>query len=132
MTHIRFTEEQIREIYPVLYRKVFEKECENKPDTVLAVPDGDKFKCYLAGYWVNKVTFYIQDAGVLPEYRFKGLLKCFGEALEDFSGVRFLSMTENHNVTAMKTLLLSGFRPIGGKFIDNVYFVEWLLEAKNG
>ena len=132
MAHVFFTDEQIKNVYPELYRKVFDKECEYQPDMVLAVPDGNGFKCYMAGYWIDKRTFYIQNAGVLPEYRLKGFLKCYKEAVDSFNGVRFLSMTDNNNIVAMKTLLYSGFKPIGGKFIDEIYFVEWLMEAKNG
>ena len=132
MTHIFFTDDQIKNVYPVLYKEVFNEECKNKPNVVLAVPDGNNFSCYLAGYWLGNYSFYIQDAGVIPEYRLKGFLRHLKGALNSLVGVRFITMTDNQNITAMKTLLLVGFKPIGGKFIDNIYYVEWLLEAQNG
>lgn len=127
--HIVLTAEQRKTIYPILYRKVFNEETKNKPNAVLAIPDGDGFSCYMAGYWINDKTFYIQDAGVLPEYRLKGHLKHFVKGLKQFKSIKFLTMTDNQNITAMKTLLMTDFKPIGGKFIDNIYYVEWLWEA---
>jgi len=128
MRPIVFTTEQKNADYPNLYKEVFGKDTDNNPSVVMAVPNGDGFSCYMAGYWTNPRQFYIQDAGVLPEYRLKGYLKHFVKLMEQFKDIQFLAMTDNQNVAAMKTLLMTNFKPIGGKLIDDIYYVEWLWE----
>ena len=79
---------------------------------------------FLSGYMAYDNSFYIQYAGIMPEFRNKGFIRHFKSMLED--NVSYITATENTNTAAMKTLMVTGFLPIGGRYGGDLkYYVEW-------
>lgn len=91
---------------------------------MMATDDNESVVGFMSGFWNYDDSFYIQYAGVVPEYRKKGYTQYIKEMLED--GINYICVTENDNVPAMTTLLKVGFIPIGmrqgGK---REMFIEW-------
>jgi ribosomal protein S18 acetylase RimI-like enzyme len=95
---------------------------------MMATDDNSSVVGFMSGFWNYDDSFYIQYAGVVPEYRKKGYTQYLNQMLED--GINYICVTENDNVPAMTTLLKIGFIPIGirqgGK---RECFIEWARRA---
>lgn len=86
---------------------------------------------FLSGYTAHDNSFYIQYAGIMPEFRKKGYIRHFKLMLND--NTDYITATENTNTAAMKTLIAVGFLPIGGRYgSDLKYYVEWARGSDNG
>jgi ribosomal protein S18 acetylase RimI-like enzyme len=120
--------------YLDLHRQVFGDNIVNVtvPDIVQIVKKDDgEIIGFLSGYEAHDNSFYIQYAGILPEFRKKGFIRHFKSMLSD--NTAYITATENTNITAMKTLMAVGFLPIGGRFGGDLkYYVEWARRANNG
>lgn len=118
------------ELFEQLYIDVFGAEYGERtlPDEIQVgyTDDGEPFG-FMSGFWQYDKSFYIQFAGVVGKYRMKGLVKHFKRLLQE--GVTYICLAKNDNVNAMKTLLLMGFQPFGGRITDDGYFVEWIRRA---
>jgi len=92
--------------------------------------NGDTFG-FLSGYKAHDNSFYIQYAGIMPEYRNKGYVRYFKLMLN--SNMSYITAVENSNIVAMKTLMSVGFLPIGGRYGGDLkYYVEWARRSDNG
>jgi hypothetical protein len=121
-----------RDVFAVLYKNVFGKEIGKHPEVVYVGKTSDGvIGGFVAGHWEMGGTFFIEFAGVLPEFRNKGWLRYIKMLLDPC--VEYMTMTENTNVTAMKTLLHTGFIPIGSRLWGGTFFIEWVRRGvKNG
>ena len=95
------------------------------PDIIYLCKTDDKITFgFVSGHRAYDNSFYIQYAGILPEFRKKGYIRYFKAMLED--NMDYMTATENTNVPAMKTLMAVGFLPIGGRYGGDLkYYVEW-------
>jgi len=101
--------------------------------TVVAEDDG-KLVGFVSGYWRSKNCFYIQYAGIDPDYasppRTARLLR---EAVEFIGCENYLTLVGNNNRAALYAIMRAGFTPIGFRqSLDGKGFVEWALEVKRG
>jgi hypothetical protein len=87
--------------------------------------NGDTFGV-VSGHWNFDKSFYIQYAGILPEYQKGAYLRHINAILKNI-GKSFITVTANTNIPAMKTLLAIGFVPIGTRtdVKDGTFYVEW-------
>lgn len=118
------------ELFSKLYLDVFGTEYGDRklPDVLyIGFLDDGEPAGFISGFWQYDKSFYIQFAGVVQKYRMKGLVKHFKQLLQE--GITYICITENTNINAMKTLLLTGFVPFGGKFSGGNYFVEWVRRS---
>ena len=95
------------------------------PDIVQVIKkDNGDVVGFLSGYIAHDDSFYIQYAGIMPEFRKKGFIRHFKTMLDD--NISYITATENTNTAAMKTLMVTGFLPIGGRYGGDLkYYVEW-------
>ena len=108
--------------YPALHNLVFGFEAEApKVITVLKTDNYDTVG-FLSGFWLETGVFYIEYAGVLPEYQLKGYLKYISKMLN--AETTYITAVENINVVAIKTLLSIGFIPMGFNMKGGKAFIE--------
>ena len=116
-----------RETFALMYEAVFGVPYtkEKTPDVVMmASDDNSSVVGFLSGFWNYDDSFYIQYAGVVPEFRKKGYAQYLNQMLED--GINYICVTENDNVPAMTTLIKIGFIPIGMRYGGKrECFIEW-------
>ena len=119
-------------IYPELFKATFGKECKDIPEVVRVAKTKDNVIVgFLSGHWELNATFYIEYAGVLPEFRNKGWLRYMKLMLESY--VNYLTAVENTNVVTGKALYSLGFIPVGSRYHDNTFYLEWVRRGiKNG
>ena len=121
------------EKYLDLHRQVFgETQNVTVPDIVKVIKkdNGDTIG-FLSGYKAHDNSFYIQYAGIMPEFRKKGYIRHFKMMLN--GNTDYITATENTNIPAMKTLMAVGFLPIGGRYGGDLkYYVEWARGSDNG
>jgi len=130
MEYIQCTPDGIAEVYPKIYREVFGEEYRVLPHNLIVTGSLKDPIGYMCGFWMSENKFYIQDAGVLPKHRNKGLLRQFHHIVESIKGCKLYTMTSNQNVISMKTLLSSGFKPVGSRIgEDSVFYIDWMKEA---
>ena len=121
------TDGEIESLYPNLFRKTFQFDEEiQKPSTVVVIESENKIIAFLSGYWQNKISFYVQYCGVLPDYPRKGRSNKFLKMGMNFIGARFYSTrVPNWDIPIIKILLSLGFIIHGismGK--GNILFLE--------
>jgi hypothetical protein len=121
-----------KDIYPKLFKEVFGKECRDIPEVVkVAKTKGGVTIGFLAGHWELDGTFYIEYSGVLPEFRNKGWVRYIKLMLDPC--INYLTAVENTNIVTGKTLYSLGFIPIGSRYHDNTFYIEWVRRGiKNG
>lgn len=119
------------ETYKELYKSVFNSDCDAVPPTVIVgrKRDGGNIVAFIAGFWNNSNSFYIQNGGVLPEFQRSGVLRYFSCVLDD--AVTYDMAVRNTNVVMLKTALSIGFIPIGCLLQGDGLFIQ-LKRQKNG
>ena len=108
--------EDISNLYPALYKQIFQKEDANQcPSFVYVVFENGEYIGFLSGYLHNLNTFYIQYAGTIEEQRGYKTISAFKEVLKrintEYQNVIFL--IKNDNITAIKIALHEGFKIYG-------------------
>lgn len=135
-----FFNEQIMAIYQNLFNKVFKSQdikeaSEQAPAILYLVYENENIVGFVSGYPTNKITFYIQYAGMLKEYRGHKTLSFFMEATNKIHGdfQRINCMIKNNNIAAIKIALTSKFI-INGIKQDKLknLFVELTREVCHG
>ena len=118
--------------YPELFRQIFNKECKEIPAVVNygfrkdGTPTG-----FLAGHWELEDTFYIEYAGILPEFQKKGWVRYIKKLIDPC--INYLTAVENTNVETGRILYAIGFIPIGCRYHDDTFYIEWLKRGvQNG
>ncbi|MGB2828059.1 MAG: GNAT family N-acetyltransferase [Dehalococcoidales bacterium] len=103
------------------------------PDIIIvAKTDNGNIAAFLSGYISYDNSFYIQYAGVLPEYQKKGLTRSYFTAMLD-KDITYITIVENTHIVMMKLLLAMKFIPFGCRHsTDNNFYIEWIRRAKNG
>lgn len=111
--------------YSELFKEIFNKDCKEIPEVVKygITKDGEKTG-FLAGHWELDGTFYIEYAGILPEYQKKGHLRYLKHIIDPC--VNYLTAVENTNVMTGKILYSIGFIPVGSRYHDDTFYIEWL------
>ena len=118
--------------YPEMFKAVFAKECKDIPEVVRVAKTKEGVVIgFVSGHWELDATFYIEYAGVLPEFRNKGWLRYMKLMLDSY--VNYLTAVENTNVVTGKALYSLGFIPVGSRYTDNTFYLEWVRRGiKNG
>lgn len=118
------------DIYKTLHKQVFGSDDCKIPEVVyIAKTDDDVIFGFISGNWNFDGSFYIEYAGILPEFQKKGYLRHFKKML--LPGVNYITVTHRDNVESQKTLLSMSFKIIGCRF-DGEFYVEWARRVKNG
>jgi len=119
-----------KEIYPQLHMHVFGTVVE-APETVIIGESHGEIIGFLSGHWELNGTFYIEFAGILPEFQNKGYLRYLKKILDPC--VNYLMAVRHDNVVTGKTLYSVGFMPVGSRYHDDTFYIEWLRRGiKNG
>lgn len=118
------------DIYNKLHECVFGQYVNRIPEVVYAAKtsDGVTFG-FISGNWNFDGSFYLEYAGILPDFRRKGYLRHLKSML--LPNVTYITVTNQDNVLAQKTLLSMGFKIIGCRYDDGGFFVEWARRVKN-
>ena len=111
--------------YPELFKRIFLKDCKDIPEVVEygKTKDGE-ITGFLAGHWELTGTFYIEYAGILPEYQKKGWARYSRKLIDPC--VNYLTAVKNTNVETGRILYAMGFIPIGCRHHDDSFYIEWL------
>ena len=137
MKIIRYAWSEIADRYPAIFAKFFENEQYNECDTPFQVvtgeDDGGELVGFLAGYWHNQETLYIQRIGLDQSLRGKHLAMQFVPEVFAWAyqqGIRYLmGVVENTNIPALVVALKAGFRIIGTRMDTNgKLYVEIIKE----
>ena len=124
---MKITELKDKEIYPQLHMHVFGTTVQT-PETVMIGKVNDEIVAFVSGHWELNGTFYIEFAGILPEFRKGGYLKYFKRILDPC--VNYLTAVRNDNAVAGKTLYSVGFIPVGSRYHDDTFYIEWFKVGK--
>lgn len=102
------------------------------PDIIIIAKTDDKnIVAFLSGYISYDNSFYIQYAGVLPEYQKKGLTKRYFSSMLD-KNITYITIVRNTFIVMMKLLLSMGFIPFGCRYDDKKeFYIEWARRAEN-
>ena len=71
-----------KDIYPKLHREVFGKDVETPEVVIVHKNQSGEIVGFVSGHWELDGTFYIEFAGVLPEYQNKGYLRYIKKILD--------------------------------------------------
>ena len=111
------------DLYRSLHKTVFGTDDVKVPEIVYLAKNNDNVTFgFISGHWNFDGSFYIEYAGILPEFQKKGYLRYLKQML--FPNVSYITATHNDNAIAQKALLTMGFRVIGCRY-DGQFFVEW-------
>ena len=120
-----------KDLYPKLHKQVFGTDDFKMPETVyIAKTDDDVIFGFVSGNWNFDGSFYIEFAGILPEFRTKGYLRHLKSIL--IPNVNYITVTHQDNILAQKTLLSIGFKIIGCRCDPGGFYIEWARRVKNG
>ena len=120
-----------KDLYPTLHRAVFGKDVETPEVVIVHENERGAIVGFVSGHWELDGTFYIEFAGVLPMYQKKGYLRYIKKILDPC--VNYLTAVENTNTVTGKTMYALGFIPIGSRYHDDKFYIEWLRRGvKNG
>ena len=121
-----------KELYSQLHYQVFGTNNGKVPEVVYVAKTKDGvIGGFVAGHWEMTGIFYIEYAGALPEFRRKGWLRYIKMLLDP--RISYLTVTEHTHTLIMKTLLSVGFIPVGSRYHDDTFYIEWARQGvKNG
>lgn len=119
-----------RNIYPKLHESVFGAGDVKAPEVVYIAKNEDGLIFgFMSGNWNFDGSFFIEYAGILPDFRKKGYLRYLKDML--LPQVNYLTTTHNENKEAIKTLTNIGFKIIGCRY-DGQFYVEWSRRVNHG
>jgi hypothetical protein len=120
-----------KEEYKRLHKLVFGRSDIDVPDVVhVGVRSDGVTVGFVAGFWLANNHFYIQWAGVLPEYQKRGHLRYFKSTLKD--DATYDMAIRNDNLVTLKTVLSVGFIPIGCIMKENKLYIQVQRGPKDG
>ena len=112
-----------KNIYPVLHKAVFGTDDVKTPEIVyVAKNDDNVIFGFISGNWNFDGSFFIEFAGILPDFRKKGYLRYLKNML--MPNISYITTTNSDNSEAIKTLTNIGFKIIGCRY-DGQFYVEW-------
>lgn len=135
----KYTFEELRGEYLKIYTQVFrEFDSNHIPGSIYLGFRDDVYMGFMAGYFHDKVTFYIQKIGISPELKGKhlaqGILEEVMQYLKTEEKVIFLfAQIETINIPAIITVLHTGWL-VNGYFTDTagVAYVRVIRDLKEG
>ena len=121
------TGEELRTIYPELFKKVFGFDSAGQiPRTVIVTDDLEGF---VSGYLVNTETFYLAWGGHTKG--FTAARRCFQDGEKELkeAGVKwFQTAVENKNTIWQRVLMKMGWFPYGMKVTGGKIYIEYYKE----
>ena len=129
----QLTQEELKTIYPALFKEIFGFWNENElPRIVIVQEDEDKtFRGFMSGYMLTKNAFYMAWGGLKPGLTFKGT-KQYWEDGEDWfrkKGVKlFETKVDCNNTQWQRVILGMGWVPHGVHFANGRLYIEYHKE----
>ena len=116
--------------YRRIHQRVFNRtDFKVPPVVIVGRNDNGDIVGFISGFWNNDDSFYIQFAGVLPEYQKGPYLRYLSNCLDN--NTNYDMAVENTNTVTLKTVLSIGFIPIGYMSQEDKNFVM-LKRKKHG
>jgi hypothetical protein len=130
-----FDQNEISKIYPHIFKLCFGKEDNIQAPAIVGVIEiENEIAAFISGYWVNKIEFYIQYCGIVPNMRGKLRGMNYLETAMEEIGARFYTtMIPGDNAPAMKVVMDCGFRLIGVRQTTSGQILgEWIIMRNTG
>jgi hypothetical protein len=121
------TGEELKTVYPELFKKVFGYEAEGQiPRIVIVTEDLEGF---VSGYFADRENFYMSWGGHTKGSKAARRLWIDGEATLKEYGVKYFStVVENVNTSWQRMLMGMGWIPYGMKATQGKIFIEYYKE----
>ena len=113
------------ENYPLYHEKIFGVEPLKIPDEVFYVKNDHTIIGFISGHRNFDGMFYIEFAGVFPEYQKGSYLRYIESALKRIGG-GFITAVNHENFESIKILNAMKFIIIGVRSVDKKLFVEFM------
>ena len=124
------TPEEIRTIYPEIFKKVFGFEMGQQiPRTVIVHEQDDEIIGFVSGYLIDRENFYMSWGGTVST--FTGNRKLWTDSEMEFKklGIKyFQTVVENTNTACQRLLMGIGWLPFGMKTTKGKLFIEYYKE----
>lgn len=108
--------------YKQLHRRVFGKTVDKPPVVYVGRGGSGDAVAFVAGFWNTDDHFYIQYAGVVPEYQKRGYLRYLASIFQN--DIEYSMSVVNTNIDALRIALSVGFVPVGFYLRGDTYFVQ--------
>lgn len=109
--------------YHAYHKQVFGVEPDRVPEKIFLAKK-ETVVGFVAGHKNFSGEFYIEYAGVLPEYQKLGYLRYISSILNHIGGP-FITAVDNENKETVKILISLDFRIIGFRTISNRSYIEF-------
>jgi hypothetical protein len=124
------TPEEIVQIYPALFQKIFGKSIGNQiPRTVIVQETEGEITGFVSGYLIDTETFYMAWGGTTGKFVKAKKFWEKGENKFKELGVKwFQTAVENVNTPWQRVLMGMGWIPFGIKALNNKLFIQYFKE----